>query len=172
MTPKRQTFFVKLARPRVDVAIVEVEATDDEDAEAKAMQKAKQLPAAAWNTQPFDANDYCPHVQNMIAEDELNGSGKPHEEAAAELNADEETYYLLLKANCATSEGDLMLQPWFTVDHPDLLASDLNRDWLSRLNGLGLTHMSERLDDLAGGSPPMPSDSILFGARNPKKSSS
>ena len=85
MEPKPLKFFVKLARPRVDVAIVEVEAIDDHDAEAKALEKARDLPAASWNTQPFDANDYCSHVQTMVAEDELSGSGPLQEEAAAEL---------------------------------------------------------------------------------------
>lgn len=105
----------------------------------------------------------------MVAEDELSGSGTPREEAAVELGLDDETRYLLLKADCATAEGDLELQPWFNVDHPDLLASDLSRDWLNSLRELGLTHMSERLDDLAGGSPPMPSDRILFEIKNRKK---
>ena len=105
----------------------------------------------------------------MVAEDELSGSGTPQEEAAAELGLDDETRYLLLRANCATAEGDLMLQPWFNIDDPDLLASDLSRDWLGCIQELGLTHMSERLDDLSGGSPPMPSDRILFGARSRKK---
>ena len=170
MAPKQQKFFVKLARLRVDVAIVEVQAIDDHDAEAKALEEAEELPSAAWSTQPFDANDYCPHVQTMVAEDELSGSGTPQEEAAAELGLDDETRYLLLRANCASAEGDLALQPWFNIDDPDLLASDLSRDWLGCLQELGLTHMSERLDELSGGSPPMPSDRILFEARSRKKS--
>jgi len=169
MPTKPLKFFVKVARPRVDVAMVEVEAVDDHDAEAKALEKATELPAVAWNTQPFDASDYCSHVQTMVAEDELSGSGTLQEEAAAELGSDDETRYLLLKANCATAEGDLILQPWFKIDHPDLLASDLSHDWLGCIKDLGLTHMSQRLDDLAAGSPPMPSDGILFGARNRKK---
>lgn len=81
----------------------------------------------------------------------------------------DETRYLLLKANCDGAECDLMLQPWLVVDQPDLLTSDLRRDWLGSLNELGLTHMSERLDDLAGGSPVMPSDRILFSPRRSKK---
>ena len=59
---KRLKFFVKVARPRIDTTIVEVEATDDEDAERKALEKAKRLPQAAWSTQPFDPKTYRPHV--------------------------------------------------------------------------------------------------------------
>jgi hypothetical protein len=55
------------------------------------------------------------------------------------------------------------------VDQPDLLASDLCREWIAALQSLGLTHMSERLDDLASGGAPKPSDHIIFGAKRPRK---
>jgi hypothetical protein len=64
--------------------------------------------------------------------------------------------------------GHLLLQPWFVTDEPDLMASDLMRDWIASLQDLGLTHMSERLDDLSAGGTPTPSDRILFGARQSK----
>ena len=44
MEPKPQRFFVKLARPRVDVTIVEVQAIDDQEAEAEALEVAKTIP--------------------------------------------------------------------------------------------------------------------------------
>ena len=166
---KRLKFFVKVARPRIDTTIVEVEATDDEDAERKALQKAKRLPQSSLTTQPFDPKAYRPHVETMIAEDEFAGTEQSDREQVADLLAETETRYLLLKANCDGAEGDLMLQPWLVVDQPDLLTSDLCRDWLGSLNELGLTHMSERLDDLAGGSPFMPSDRILFAPPRSKK---
>ena len=50
-----------------------------------------------------------------------------------------------------------------------MMASDLCNDWIGTLEGLDLTHLSGRLDDLAGGSPPTPSDRILFGVRSPKR---
>ena len=62
-----------------------------------------------------------------------------------------------------------MLQPWLDIDRPDLLTSDLCREWLRSLQELGLTHMSERLDDLAAGSPALPSDRVLFGAKPHRK---
>jgi hypothetical protein len=68
-------------------------------------------------------------------------------------------------------EGELALQPWLQVDEPDLLASDLCRGWIDALEDLGLTHLSGRLDDLSAGSPPMPSDLVLFNLkrRSPPK---
>ena len=168
-SPKRLKFFVQVARPRIDTDIVEVEATDDDDAEHKALEMVERMPREAWTATPFDPNVYQPHVETMIAEDEFSAMDVPSRERAAELLAETETRYLLLKADCDSAEGVVMLQPWFVVDQPNLLASELCRDWIGSLNELGLTHMSERLDDLAGGSPMMPSDLILFDPRQPKK---
>ena len=107
----------------------------------------------------------------MIADDELESTNTEHSEGeqAAGLQAEAETRYVLLKANCDTAEGDLLLQPWLVIEQPDFLTSDLCREWLGSLNELGLTHMSERLDDLAGGSPFLPSHRILFAPPRRKK---
>lgn len=95
-----------------------------------------------------------------IAELALQGSSS--EEL---IEAGESIRYQLLKGNCDTSEGELVFQPWLVVDEPDLHSSDLCRDWIRELKALGLTHLSERLDDLAAGSQPLPSDQILFNVK-------
>jgi len=42
--------------------------------------------------------------------------------------------------------------------------------WIDALQDLGLTHLSERLDGLAAGSPPLPSDRVLFDVeRRPER---
>jgi hypothetical protein len=167
-TPKRVKHYVLVARPRIETAIVEVDATHDADAEQQALAKAATLPAAAWSPRRYDPSAYRPHVETMIAEDELEGQRARDCKHAAELLTEFETRYLLLMAKEDSEAGHLLLQPWFITDEPDLMASDLTRDWLASLQRLGLTHMSERLDDLAAGSTPTPSDRVLFGARTPK----
>jgi hypothetical protein len=71
-------------------------------------------------------------------------------------------------ADRATGEAKVVLQPWLNVNEPSLLTSDLCKAWLMALEDLGLTHMSDRLDDLAAGAPRMPSDKILFGPKAPR----
>ena len=85
------------------------------------------------------------------------------------VDARAHTHYLLLKADCDTAEGEVLLQPWLDVDEPNVLTSDLCRAWINGLKQLGLTYMSDRLDDLAGGSPSTVADQILFGAKPKKK---
>ena len=63
----------------------------------------------------------------------------------------------------------MILQPWLIVDDPDLAASDICRDWIGVLEGLGITHLSERLDDLAAGGTAQPSDHVMFGPKRPRK---
>jgi hypothetical protein len=163
-SPKLVKYYVQVARIRLDTAVVEVDASDDSDAEKKAIELARLLPGTEWQLEPFDPAAYRPHVEAMVAQDELVES----EEVEDALRRDE-TRYLLLKGGCGTGEGDLILQPWFNTEEPDLLVSDLCVEWIGSLEQLGLTHLSERLDDLAGGSPPTISDRILFGARSKRE---
>ena len=138
-SPKSVRYYVQVARLRLDTAIVEVEASDDGDAEQKAIEQARLLPGAEWELQPFDHAAYQPHAEAMIAQDELTDS-----ESVEDALRRNETRYLLLKGDCETGEGDVILQPWLKTQEPDLLASDLCAEWIGALKQLGLTHLSER----------------------------
>jgi hypothetical protein len=165
---------MKAKRGRVShlVRVAQGNDRDDEDAEREAIEKAELLPDDAWVMQPFDETAYRPHVQSMISREEIAELTQEGRSADAELaDLGEAIRYQILKANCDTGEGELALQPWLQVDEPDLLASDLCRGWIDALEDLGLTHLSERLDDLTAGSPAMPSDLVLFNVkrRSPPK---
>jgi len=115
--------------------------------------------------QPFDQSAYRPHLQSILSRADIAELAQQGRRTDAELvDASEPTRYQVLKANCDTAEAELVLQPWLVVDHP-ALASDLCRAWIGALQDLGLTHLSERLDDLAAGSPPLPPDRILFNVK-------
>jgi hypothetical protein len=170
----RVSHLVRVARIRIETAVVQIEEDDrdDEEAERQAIETAASLPDDVWVMQPFDEGAYRPHVQSMISRDgiaELTEEGRSAEVELADLG--EAIRYQLLKANCDTGEGELVLQPWLEVDEPDLLASDLCCGWIDALQDLGLTHLSERVDDLRAGSPPIPSDLVLFNVkrRSPPK---
>lgn len=168
-SPRRSKYYVRVARPRIETAIVEVEATNDADARRKAISRATELPAKAWVMEKHDRRAYGPHVDTMVTGADFDPPILLDADRAARLLADTETHYLLLMSGGDTDEGTVVLQPWFTVDAPDLLASDLTRDWIASLEQLGLTHLSERLDELRAGSPPTPSDRILFSVPRPPK---
>ena len=70
-SPKSVKYHVQVVRLRFDAAIIEVDATDDSDAERKAVEQAQRLSDADWQLQPFDHNSYQPHAESMVAEDEL-----------------------------------------------------------------------------------------------------
>ena len=168
----RVSHLVQVARIRIETTVVEIEGEDIDDAaaELEAIEEAELLPNEAWVTQPFDGNSYRPHVQSLLSREEIDELAEAGQSASAELDrACEPIRYLLLKANCGSGEGELVLQPWLVADQPDLLASDLCRAWLDALKELGLTHLSERLHDLAAVSPPLPSDQVLFNVQRRAK---
>ena len=70
-SPKSVRYYVQVARLRLDTAIVEVDASDDGDAEQKAIEQAQLLPGAEWELQPFDHDAYQPHAEAMVAQGEL-----------------------------------------------------------------------------------------------------
>lgn len=171
---KQPSRFVQVARLRIETTIVGIDADDDADdagVEREAIETASSLAEADWKLIPFDRGAYEPFVQAIISQAEIAEMAEMGSKASITtlVDANEDTRYLLLKADCATGEAAVVLQPWLNVDEPDLLTSDLCKAWLMALEELGLTHMSDRLDDLAAGSPRMPSDQILFGPKVTRK---
>ena len=175
MTRKRDqiSHLVQVARIRIETTVIEIvgDVVSDEEATIEAIEIAEQLPQRAWRKQRYDRSAYRPHVQDMISREEIEELHGEGDTASMEslLDPNDDYRYLLLKADCGKAEGQVVLQPWLDIDRPDLLTSDLCREWLRSLEELGLTHMSERLDDLAAGSPPLPSDRVLFGAKPHRK---
>ena len=172
-TPGRISHLVQVARLRIETTIVEIEGDDvgDDEAMAEPIEEAEHLADEVWTMEPYDRECYRPHVQSIIAREEFEELAEhgATRRADAWVDARDHTRYLLLMANCGTAEGELILQPWLVTDQPDLLASELCREWLGSLEGLGLTHMAERLDELAAGSQPLPSDQVMFGVKQPRK---
>jgi hypothetical protein len=163
---------VRVARIRIETAIVEVAAEDDEAAALAAVNLAKRVPATTWTIEPYDARSYQPHVQALVTSEELiegikGGGTETTREEEVDVQASA-TRYPLLKANCDTGEGELVPEPWINVDEPDLLTSDICRAWITALEQAGPTHMADRLDDLAAKATPTVSDN-LFGAKQPRK---
>ena len=52
--PKSVKYHVQVVRLRFDAAMIEVQASDDSDAERKAIEQAQRLSDADWQLQPFD----------------------------------------------------------------------------------------------------------------------
>ena len=171
--PRRKlTYHVQLARLRLKTTVVtvEIDHRDDDLAADAALARGDALPAKVWRARPVISTDYAPFVQAVIAQDELKQPTDDEREIEAQIADEAEIRYILLKANCGTGESYVVLQPWLLTDQPDLMESDLTRDWIASLEHLSLTHLSERLDDLSAGAKPNIGDAILFGAqlRKPK----
>jgi hypothetical protein len=180
--------YATVVRIRIETALVEFDAPDDLDAATiVARDVAEGLPDDAWTLDPYDDASYRPHVHAICDEFQLAEFHEPGE-VAGDLRsqvdeAASECRYLLLRGNLEDGSGDVIWQPWLKTDPPDLLSSDIAAEWIYDLRAPGIDQKSHRLDEIAGGAKPMPSDKILFAepgpddpkprrkkARKPKKS--
>lgn len=152
---------VRLVRPIFQAAIVEVEASDEEQAMLEALGQAESISEKDWQG-AFDPGSYFYDAQFVEdAEDSTDDyifSG-----------IDEDRKYLLLKADTDSGEGELLLQPWIT-EISDLMVADLSMDWGGQLEALeeaGTVSFYESLEQIHA-KPKTPAKIIPF--RRPDKS--
>ncbi len=166
----RKRHNAQVARLRIETALIEYDADEDDAGAAQelAEQKAKGLASSEWRLEPFDGEDQAPFVMSVIDETEAAELCKDPGPAGPVdpydlVDVVGVTRFVLLSGNLDSGEGEVIGQPWLSADLPDLLISDIAQDWIEELESLGLTNLSERFDELRAGSPPQPSDLVRFG---------
>ena len=129
--------YVLLCRPRFEMAMIEVEDVSPALACRKAIERGPSNPGG-WTLLPFDDQAYQPHVERCLTEPEVEIStylGEMEKITHNEIRAlvqDENTRYLLLKADTFLGEGHVVRQPWMS-ELPPMLERDLCEDWLEAL---------------------------------------
>lgn len=121
-------YLVRLVRPLFQVAVVELEAADENEAMLDALHQADTIPEEVWSGN-FDPASYGYDTQYV---EEV---GEPDGDDYIFNGIEEERHYLLLKANTDTGEGDILPQPWLN-EISDLMVADLGMDWRSQLEEL------------------------------------
>lgn len=134
--------YIRVCRPRFEIAILEVDASDFNQAECSAPEIAASLENEAWTLLPFDAVSYYPHVELCTPADELV-TGCDTEAERAQVVAemldplgDHSARYLLLMGLTDVGEGAVISEPWFGGDEPESLETDLGGDWIRRLQSI------------------------------------
>lgn len=129
--------YVLLCRPRFEVAMIEIDDVDPALACRKALEHGPS-DTSSWTLLPFDERSYWPHVERCLTEPEVEISSylgememTPQGEVRA-LVQDENTRYLLLKADTFLGEGQVVRQPWMSELSP-VLEQDLCGDWVEGL---------------------------------------
>lgn len=124
---ERKRYRVRLVRPVFEVAVVDVEAENEEIAAAAALNHAESIGEEHWIGR-FDPDSYACDAQYVI----------PVEEAEDDYvfsEIENEQKYLLLKADLDAGEGQVTFQPWMeSVD--DLMSADLCMDWGNQMEAL------------------------------------
>lgn len=151
---------VRLVRPVFQVAVVEVEASDEEQAMLEALGQAESISENNW-TGSFDSDSYFYDAQFVEDAEESTDD-------YIFTGIDEDRKYLLLKADTDSGEGELLLQPWIT-EISDLMVADLSMDWGNQLGALeeaGTVSFYESLEQIHD-KPKVPAKIIPF--RRPEK---
>jgi len=162
MSMKR--YRVRLVRPVFQVAVVEVEANDENDAMLDALHQADTIPEEVWSGN-FDQANYGYDAQYV------EEAGESDEDDYIFTGIDEDRRYLLLKANTGTGEGEFLPQPWLT-EISDLMIADLGMDWRGQVEELeaeGCASFYESLEDQLARKERKPGKVIPF--RRPADSS-
>ncbi len=152
--------YVRVCRPRFEVAVLEIDADDEEQAEDIAVGVAIELPGEGWHLLPCNDELYQPHVETCHSEHTINASAddpKEREEYIEDLKSLERAdavnhiRYLLLYADVGTGQGRVIFEPWFPAGEPELLEHDLAGDWVSDLEVImdeGLENFEEFVANL------------------------
>lgn len=133
---------VRLVRPVFQVAVVEVEASDENDAMLDALHQADTVPEELWSGN-FDQANYGYDAQYV------EETGESDEDDYIFSGIDDDRRYLLLSANTDTGEGEMLPQPWLN-EISDLMVADLGMDWRGQLEELeveGCSRFYESLED-------------------------
>jgi hypothetical protein len=129
--------YILLCRPRFEVAMIKVEDVSPALACRKALEQGPSDPSS-WTLLPFDEQSYWPHVERCLTEPEVEISAylgemeKTAEDEVRVLAQDENTRYLLLKADTFLGEGQVVRQPWMSELSP-ISERDLCGDWVEAL---------------------------------------
>ena len=139
--------YVRVCRPRFEVAVLEIDADDDEQAQDIAVGEATEIPSERWHLLPFKGEHYQPHVEACHSEHTIdaNVADEPgaREAYIEELKSPEapevaeDIRYLFLIADVWSGEGRVVFEPWFRVDKTELLEHDLAADWMRKLKAVG-----------------------------------
>jgi hypothetical protein len=136
--PTKQKYWVKVIRPVIEHAVVEVEASDYQSALEEAAELAVDLDDSEWSPAP-ESDEYSVHpvaaYEQSDVEDEIDV-------------LDMVTHrYALLEANLDVGQGRLLLQPWME-SQSGLMLADLSTDWADEIEGLRIKGVEGLLKDL------------------------
>jgi hypothetical protein len=136
--PTTKKYWVKVIRPVIEHAVVEVEASSYQSALEEAAELAIDLDDSEWSPAP-ESDDYSVHpvaaYEQSDVEDEIDV-------------LDMVTHrYALLEADLDAGQGRLLLQPWME-SQSSLMVSDLASDWSEEVGALLAEGVEGFLQDL------------------------
>ena len=88
----------------------------------------------------FPPKSYHPHFEKCVPESDIEANTWPDEADQKDFikelrspEANDETRYMLLQADIAGGEGEVVFEPWFSAGDPGLLKTGIVEDWMRAL---------------------------------------
>lgn len=131
-------FLVKVIRPVIEEAVVEVEAADYQAALVAAAEMAIDLDDAEWSS-TWESDDYSVHP---VAAYEKSDDDEEFDALGIETHR-----YALLEADLNAGQGRMLLEPWMESSS-GLMIADLTSDWSDEVEGLREEGVAGFLKDL------------------------
>lgn len=152
----REKHYVRICRPRFEYAVIVVDAESEAVAKIKALGYVASIPDEKWTMAEFDPDEYAPHVEMALTRHDFEIAVETKEEADdverafCRLEDDFAHKYCLLKADAESGEGEVVIEPWFRNDAPNLLEHDIAGDWavdLAKIAERGLENFEKDIRD-------------------------
>ncbi len=129
-----KNYLIRLCKPEFKTLVLEVEADSAESAALEAYKQATVSSEQSWKL--TDDADYMMDVQMILPTSETSNA-----EDREFIEDAKDSRYLMLKAECDTGEGGVLMQPWVhEQDH--LLMADLIKDWQMALDEAYEEHLA------------------------------
>ena len=149
---RRVRQFALVARMRVEVAVVEIRAPEDDNSavQKSALKTAAKLTDGEWQFDlPYEGEPVLLDVNQD--RDEL------------EVYAIKDQRFGLLTADIETGEGGIAVaqEAWLPLGVSDLMTSDIVSDWIKCLKALNEHRLSFEVDNMKGNLPPGFLDDLL-----------
>jgi hypothetical protein len=139
---KSMRHVAQVVRFRMETAFVEFNCPEDVPAESKeqvARELAEDLPDKLWSTMsPWHEARHVPQVIKVVSSAEaksVSDMSGGRVTMKQEANVAEDFNFIVLLGDMEHGEGQVLWQPWFRGDPPDLICSDIAADWIDELSG-------------------------------------
>ena len=157
---QKTPYHIRVVRPTFERAILDVDASSEEEARRAALEEASRLTDNDWALLGAEREE--PVVEIALPKEEAEGSAAD----VLEFLCDIQHPYGLLQADLAAAAGTFIVPTWLRAE-PALAIADITQDWSEALSGIYVEGVGGFIDWL--GQQTRPTHVVNFFAERDKR---